>query len=58
MSSKDKYSIYNYPLTKDDAAKLKYIWDALEQDPQAYDFLEPVDYIGIYFKIISRSGIR
>jgi hypothetical protein len=46
MSNKDKFSGYNYPLTKEDIVKLKPIFDALEQDLQAYDFLEPVDYIG------------
>jgi hypothetical protein len=49
MNSKDKYSVYNHPLTKEDTAKLKSIWDALEADPQAYDFLIPVDYVGKIF---------
>jgi hypothetical protein len=46
MSNKDKFSGYNQPLTKEDHVRLRSIFEALEQDPQAYDFLEPVDYIG------------
>ena len=52
MSSKDKYSAFNKPISRDDQNKLKIIFDALESDQQAYDFLEPVDYVGqIYNKI-------
>jgi hypothetical protein len=58
MSSKDKFSIYNYPLGKEDTAKLKYIWDALEQDQQAYDFLEPVDFVGMLVNLTHRTGFR
>jgi hypothetical protein len=46
MSSKDKFSSYNQVLTKEDHSRFKFVFDALEADPQAYDFLEPVDFIG------------
>jgi hypothetical protein len=46
MNTKDKFQSYNYPLTKEDIGRLKFIWDALEQDQQGYDFLEPVDFVG------------
>ncbi len=36
------------PITKEECQKLKEIFDTLEKDTQAYDFLEPVDYIGNY----------
>ncbi len=47
--SKDKFSAYNRPLVKEDQSKLKSIFEALDSDPQAYDFLEPVDYVGKIF---------
>ena len=46
MASKDKFTLYNRALNKEDHNKLKIIFEALDKDPQAYDFLEPVDYIG------------
>ena len=46
MSSKDKFSAFNKPISREDHNKLKIIFDALESDQQAYDFLEPVDYVG------------
>jgi hypothetical protein len=42
MSSKIKGVI-----TKDDLLKLKQVLDGIEADPQSFDFLEPVDYIGM-----------
>lgn len=35
------------PITKEELAKVKLVLDGLEADAQAYDFLEPVDYISI-----------
>ena len=46
MLSKDKPQISKGPLTKEDLQKVKDILDGLEKDPQAYDFGEPVDFIG------------
>lgn len=46
MSSKDKPQFGKNPPSKEELQKIKEILDALEKDPQAYDFLEPVDYIG------------
>jgi hypothetical protein len=53
ISSKDRFSGYNQTLTKEHHMKFKQIFDTLEQDPQSYDFLEPVDYVGknIYLKL-------
>jgi hypothetical protein len=36
------------PLTKEELQKVKEVIDGLEKDPQAYDFLEPVDFVGKY----------
>jgi hypothetical protein len=47
--SKDKYLAYNRPLTRDDQNKLKNIFETLDLDQQAYDFLEPVDHVGIIY---------
>jgi len=47
MLSKDKTLISKGPLTKEDLQKVKEILDGIEKDPQAYDFGEPVDFIGI-----------
>ena len=49
MASKDKYALYNRALSKEDQNKLKILFEALDKDPQAYDFLEPVDYVGKNF---------
>lgn len=38
-SSKDNIS-------KEDITKIKQLLEAIETEPQAYDFLQPVDYIG------------
>ena len=46
MSSKDKYIAFNRPLSRDDQNKLKTIFETLDSDQQAYDFLEPVDFVG------------
>lgn len=47
MLSKDKPQISKGPLSKEDLHKVKDILDGIEKDPQAYDFSEPVDFIGI-----------
>ncbi len=44
MNSKDTKS--KNPPTKEELQKVKEIFDSLEKDPQAYDFLEPVDFVG------------
>jgi hypothetical protein len=49
MNGKDRTQFSKGPITKDDLQKLKTILDVVEQDPQAYDFLEPVDYQGISY---------
>jgi hypothetical protein len=47
MTSKDKpIQFPKGPLTKEDLAKVKEVLDGLSKDGQAYDFLEPVDYVG------------
>ncbi len=48
MNSKDKQNFPKGPITKEDLSKVKSILEGLESDSQAYDFLEPVDYIGKY----------
>jgi hypothetical protein len=47
MSSKDKPQYSKSPPTKEELQKVKEVLDGLEKDPQAYDFLEPVDFEGI-----------
>lgn len=47
----NKELIKNKPLGKDETAKVKTILETLEKDPRAYDFLVPVDYIGIFFTL-------
>jgi hypothetical protein len=46
MSSKDKPQFSKNPPSKEELQKVREILEALEKDPQAYDFLEPVDYVG------------
>lgn len=46
MTTKDKYNFPKGPIGKDELAKLKNIFDSLEKDTQAYDFLSPVNYVG------------
>ncbi len=46
MISKDKPQLNKGPLNKEELQKVKEILDGIEKDPQAYDFGEPVDYIG------------
>jgi hypothetical protein len=47
MTTKEKYNFIKGPVTKEEISKFKNIFDGLEKDPQAYDFLTPVNYIGI-----------
>lgn len=49
MYSKDKPHFSKGPISKEDLQKIKQVIETLEQDPQAYDFLEPVDYEGKTF---------
>lgn len=51
MTTKEKYNFPRGPLNKDELPKFKNIFDALEKDPQAYDFLTPVNFIGKIIKI-------
>lgn len=44
--SKDKSASVKGNFSKEDYTKIKIIFDFLETDPQAYDFLEPVDFVG------------
>jgi len=46
MTTKEKYNFPKGPINKDELAKFKNIFDALEKDPQAYDFLTPVNFVG------------
>lgn len=46
MTTKEKHVFPKGPVNKDELAKLKTIFDALENDTQAYDFLTPVNFIG------------
>ena len=34
-------------VTKEDSSKLKEILDGIEADPKSYDFLLPVDFVGL-----------
>lgn len=46
MTTKEKANFLSGQITKDELAKLKNLFDALEKDSQAYDFLTPVNYVG------------
>ena len=50
-------AFYKNEITDEDIKKLEKIFDTMEKDNQAYDFLAPVDYIGLnildYPKIIT-----
>ena len=66
MNAKEKQQFNKGPVTKEELQKVKEIFDVLEKDVQAYDFLEPVDYVGKFilrklkfnFKIFFRTWIR
>ena len=45
MSSSKEPPYLKNPITKEDISKIQKIFSVLENDPQSYDFLEPVDYI-------------
>ena len=45
--NKDRGQASKSAPTREELNKIKEIFDALEKDPQAYDFLEPVDFVGI-----------
>lgn len=42
--SANKTNLSKSPVLKEDLAKVKLVLDGLEADPQAYAFLEPVEY--------------
>jgi hypothetical protein len=46
MSTKDKTQFGKNPPTKEEIQKINQVLDGLSKDPQAYDFLEPVDVVG------------
>ncbi len=46
MTTKEKANFPSGPITKDELAKFKNLFDVLEKDNQAYDFLTPVNYVG------------
>ena len=45
MNDKSKSGLSQ--ITKDDLTKLKDIFEQIEADPKSYDFLEPVDHVGL-----------
>ena len=45
MSSSKEPPYLKNPITKEDISKIQKVFSVLENDPQSYDFLEPVDYI-------------
>ena len=47
--SNNKFLFPSGPVTKMELSKFTNIFDTLENDPLAYDFLQPVDYIGKFF---------
>ena len=47
MSSVKEVPFINNPITSDDIKKLEKVFTSIEADPQAYDFLEPVDYVAL-----------
>ena len=51
MSKDNKITKHNQlvpgEMTKDDETKLRSILDILEKDPQSYEFLNPVDTVGL-----------
>lgn len=58
MTTKDKYTFPKGPIGKDESAKLKNILDSMEKDPQAYDFLTPVNYVGKNIYKTFRTWLR
>lgn len=44
-TTKDKVQFPKGPISKEDQTKLSKIFNVLEGDPQAFAFLEPVDYV-------------
>ena len=47
MSTSKELPYLNNPITSEDMKKIDKIFAVLEADNQAYDFLEPVDYVGL-----------
>lgn len=47
MSAAKELPYLNNPITPEDMKKIDKIFSVLEADNQAYDFLEPVDYVGL-----------
>ena len=47
MFSVKEVPFINNPITSDDIKKLEKVFTSIEADPQAYDFLEPVDYVAL-----------
>lgn len=53
MNTKEKTQFGKNPPTKEELQKVNQVIDGLSKDPQAYDFLEPVDVVGKLFLKIS-----
>ena len=47
MSSVKDVPFINNPITNEDIKKLEKVFTSIESDSQAYDFLEPVDYVAL-----------
>ena len=47
MSSVKDVPFFNNPITNEDIKKLEKVFTSIESDSQAYDFLEPVDYVAL-----------
>lgn len=56
MTTKEKNIFPKGTINREELARFKIIFDALENDPLAYDFLMPVDYIRIYILFINYSS--
>ena len=47
MSNVKEPPYLKHSITKDDYNKITKVFSVLEADPQSYDFLEPVDFVGL-----------
>jgi hypothetical protein len=45
-------------ISKEDLTKIRQLIEFIEKEPQAYDFLEPVDYVGMYFPKTLKISIK
>ena len=56
MTTKEKYNFPKGPINKEELSKFKIIFDALESDSQAYDFLTPVNFIGKKYYLTTKNS--